>query len=263
VRTANEDSNIVPSLKRSTDPCINVYLIDSISGAILGKLVHRGGAGPVHVVQSENFVVYHFWNNDQTQYEMSVLQLYEDEDTSKGMVRGDEFSSFQTLSPRIEQQTFVLEAAVAHLAVSSTQNGVTSKEVLVGLENGQVLGISKQQVLNVRRPLGAPTAHDKADMLMPYAREIPMLPTKIRSYKHTIQNLRNIVTTHALLESQSLVLAYGLDVFFTHVTPAGGFDLLSDEFNKPMLVLTVCGVAAALYFAKMFAAKKQLKEAWA
>lgn len=55
----------------------------------------------------------------------------------------------------------------------------------------------------------------------------------------------NTHTTHkqapSKLESTSLVLAVGLDLFFTRVTPSKPFDLLSEEFNHVMVSdLVVC-----------------------
>ena len=49
-RPPTAGARILPSVKRSTDPCINVYLIDGASGRVLEKIVHRGGQGPVQLV---------------------------------------------------------------------------------------------------------------------------------------------------------------------------------------------------------------------
>ena len=43
-----------------------------------------------------------------------------------------------------------------------------------------------------------------------------------------VANLRGIVTAPTLLESTSLVFAYGVDLFFSRVTPSKDFDLLSE-----------------------------------
>ena len=40
----------VPSIKRTSDPSVNIYLIDTVTGVLLDKIVHRGGVGPVHMV---------------------------------------------------------------------------------------------------------------------------------------------------------------------------------------------------------------------
>ena len=40
----------LPGVKRATDPSVNIYLIDGVTGAVLHKVFHRGGEGPIHVV---------------------------------------------------------------------------------------------------------------------------------------------------------------------------------------------------------------------
>ena len=48
-------------MKRTTDPSVSVYLLDTVSGIVYDKWVHRGGVGPVHAVQSENLLCYHLY----------------------------------------------------------------------------------------------------------------------------------------------------------------------------------------------------------
>lgn len=55
-----------------------------------------------------------------------------------------------------------------------------------------------------------------------------------------------IYSSPALLESTSIVLASGLDLFQTRVMPSGGFDVLPDSFNKLQLVLTIMGLTAGI-----------------
>lgn len=77
-----------------------------------------------------------------------------------------------------------------------------------------------------------------------------------------VQGVCHIVTSPALLESTSLVLAYGLDLFGSRVTPSGTFDLLSESFNKVQLALTVCGLLVAIIIVKPIARNKLLRQKW-
>jgi len=52
------------------------------------------------------------------------------------------------------------------------------------------------------------------------------------------------VTSPANLESTTLTLSYGLDLFFTRMQPSLTFDLLPDDFPFAMLV-TVTGLLMA------------------
>ena len=47
-----------------------------------------------------------------------------------------------------------------------------------------------------------------------------------------VAKIRKVMTSPALLESTSLVFAYGLDLFFTRVAPSNTFDVLSESFNN-------------------------------
>ena len=77
-----------------------------------------------------------------------------------------------------------------------------------------------------------------------------------------VKNVRNILTSPALLESTSLVFAYGLDLFSTRVTPSNTFDVLSENFNKAQLVLTISGLALAILITKPMVKNKRLRERW-
>jgi hypothetical protein len=77
-----------------------------------------------------------------------------------------------------------------------------------------------------------------------------------------VAHVERIVTAPALLESTSLVFAYGLDLFFTRVAPSNTFDVLSENFNKLQLVLTVSGLAVAIMVTKPMVGRKLLREKW-
>lgn len=77
-----------------------------------------------------------------------------------------------------------------------------------------------------------------------------------------MSNVRHIATSPALLESTSLVFAYGLDLFLTRVAPSGTFDVLSENFNKVQLVLTISALAVAIMVTKPMVHRKRLREKW-
>jgi hypothetical protein len=71
-----------------------------------------------------------------------------------------------------------------------------------------------------------------------------------------------VVTAPALLESTSLVFTHGLDLFLTRVAPSNTFDVLSENFNKVQLVLTISGLALAIMITKPMVRRKKLRERW-
>ena len=74
--------------------------------------------------------------------------------------------------------------------------------------------------------------------------------------------MKRIVTAPALLESTSLVFTYGLDLFLTRVSPSGTFDVLSENFNKVQLVLTIAALVVAIVVTKPMVQRKRLREKW-
>jgi hypothetical protein len=82
----------------------------------------------------------------------------------------------------------------------------------------------------------------------------------LKQINHQVANVRRIVTAPALLESTSLIFAYGLDMFLTRVAPSNTFDVLSENFNKAQLVFTVSGLLLAILITKPMVQKKKLKE---
>lgn len=56
---------------------LNIYLLDSVSGAVVFSTTHKRAKGPVHMVHSENWVVYSYYNDKSRRTEIATLELYE------------------------------------------------------------------------------------------------------------------------------------------------------------------------------------------
>jgi hypothetical protein len=54
-----------------------------------------------------------------------------------------------------------------------------------------------------------------------------------------------------LLESTTIVFAYGLDLFSSRTMPSGTFDILSDSFNKAQLLLTMAALTVGILVTKV------------
>lgn len=64
------------------------------------------------------------------------------------------------------------------------------------------------------------------------------------------------------LESASLVMVFGLDVFFTRVSPSKGFDMLSSEFNRSLLTLILGVVLVIVLVLRKMHKNKLINAAW-
>jgi len=54
-----------------------MYLLDGVTGAVVHSAVHKRARGPVHVVHSENWLVYSYFNEKMRRTEVASYELYE------------------------------------------------------------------------------------------------------------------------------------------------------------------------------------------
>lgn len=97
---------------------------------------------------------------------------------------------------------------------------------------------------------------------MPYIPELPVATENILNYNQSVFRISGIKTCSSGLESTSLVLAYGLDVFYTRATPSGTFDILKDDFDHVFISVVITALILASFISKRLARDKDLKQAW-
>ena len=64
------------------------------------------------------------------------------------------------------------------------------------------------------------------------------------------------------IESTSLAIVHGLDLFMTRVAPAREFDRLNEDFNYVALVFAILGLLVGTFLSGWFSDRKDLKRAW-
>ncbi|KAJ8021770.1 ER membrane protein complex subunit 1 [Holothuria leucospilota] len=236
---------------------VTVYLIDVVTGNIVFQTDHKRVEGPVHVVHSENWVVYHFWNNRFRRNEVTVLELFE----GKSQKNSTAFSSLDPPSaPLVERQSYVFSEALQAITTTQTEKGITSKHVLMVLQSGGIVSLPKR-ILDPRRPL-VPTQQHKEEGLIPYTPELVVPQTAYINYNQSVFGVRSIHTSPAGLESTCLVLAYGLDFYFTRATPSNLFDVLKEDFDYLLIGTVLIGLLVAAIVTRRLASMKALRQAW-
>ncbi|KAL0081975.1 hypothetical protein J3Q64DRAFT_1754353 [Phycomyces blakesleeanus] len=241
-----------------------VRVVDAVKGSILYEAVHQNADtihNEVHVVQSENWVVYHYWSNGPLTngYVAVVMELYEGEKENERVV-STEFSSFEDIKPYVQSSAFTFPYPVRTMGVTTTRLGVSNREIIFGLESDQILGVTKR-LLDPRRPMDKPSKDDTEEGLMPYA-PIPDERRSFLSYNEQVAGINHIITSPALLESTSLVFAYGLDTFYTRSSPSKQFDVLSEDFSKSQLLLTIVGLIVGIMVAGPMVRRKRTNGLW-
>jgi hypothetical protein len=129
------------------------------------------------------------------------------------------------------------------------------------VEGGQVAMIPRR-MLDPLRPNAKPTQTEMEEGLYQYH---PFLFFDSRGYvtmNQTVLGVERLFVTPAVIESTTLVLATGLDTFFTRTTPSKTFDLLAADFNFSFLLALLGGLLLAVVALQRLDRRKKLQAAW-
>lgn len=236
---------------------LNVHLLDVVSGSIVFSMSHKRIRPPLHMVHSENWLVYSYYNDKVRRTEITSLELYEGKTQANSTV----WSSLDAPPlPLVERQSYILPVAVSALKETITEKGITNKHLLIGLSTGAVAEMT-WALLDPRRPVTSPEKA-REEGIIPYMPELPLPHEIIVNYNQTVANIRGIHTAPSGLESSCLVFVHGLDIFVTRVAPSKTFDLLKEDFDYFMITTVLVLLTSTSYIVKHFASKKAIKQAW-
>lgn len=91
---------------------------------------------------------------------------------------------------------------------------------------------------------------------------IPASQDTTHKIYYRLNFLAGIATAPANLESTSLMLAYGLDLFFARIQPNKAFDSLQDDFPYAFLVFITLMLTAAVFAFKRIDDKSNIQRRW-
>ncbi|KAF7979908.1 hypothetical protein HWV62_40304 [Athelia sp. TMB] len=248
----------------SHPPTCAIYVGDAVKGTVVyhAVLPASGGLCDVQATLSDNWLVYHYFDEDlggkSKGYRAVSVEFYEGAHADD-KIKTSDMSSFsnQTTQVTVYDRAYVSQYGISAITTTSTKFGVTAKDVIFATKDGKVQSLPRR-IFDPRRPSRKPTAEEVEEQLVQYEPVLPNPAQRILSHKYEVANVRKIVTAPALLESTSLVFAYGLDLFHTRIAPSGTFDVLSENFNKAQLVMTIIGLAGAIIVTKPMVARKRL-----
>ena len=87
-------------------------------------------------------------------------------------------------------------------------------------------------------------------------------PKGYLTHVREVIGIEKISTSPTLLESTSLVFAFGNDVFGTQVVPSGAFDVLGKGFNRIQLLLTIAALFVGVGLIRPIVRKKTVDGRW-
>ncbi|KAJ8719185.1 hypothetical protein PYW07_016741 [Mythimna separata] len=252
--------NLVLFLTEGPDPLhkdiVVATCVDAASGAIVAAQSHRRARALPHAVHTEHYLAYLYYNDKHRRTEIATLELYEGK--TRWLPAGAAFSSLSSeRAPSVERQAFILSGAPTAAATTVTERSLTDKHVLLALSSGAVVEVP-WVYLEARRG----GAGEDGVVLPAHAPELPLGGDARLNYNRTLARPAHIHAAPAGLESTSLVLTTGLDLFYTRVAPSKTFDLLKDDFDYYLITVVLAGLILATYSTKYFASRKMLKQAW-
>ncbi|KAH0538699.1 hypothetical protein FGG08_004716 [Glutinoglossum americanum] len=243
-------------------------LLDSVSGNILYTTTHHGvdTTRPIVSALSENWFIYSFWgdvvpSSDRSSppaqsskgYRLVTTTLYEsplpNDRGPLGPSKNFSSTSPPSTPPFIKSQAYLIPSALSALAITSTRQGITSRQIIAFLADTHAIIAIPKLLLNPSRPIDRdPTPAEAEEGLSRYQPLLEFDPKWIISHKRDVIGAQKIITSPALLESTSLVFAYGIDIFGTRVAPSMAFDILGKGFNRMQLIGTVVALGAGVAF---------------
>ncbi|KAL8962986.1 MAG: hypothetical protein Q9193_000688 [Seirophora villosa] len=276
---------VITSVKKDTSSA-SFYILDSISGRMLHTMTHPAVdvTQPIASVFSENWFAYAVFSNmtkgAMTEaatkgYQVVISELYE---STVANDRGpmDSASNSAYLHPRaadagahddgldIVSQTYLVPAAVSFMTVTSTAQGITPRSLLCVVPTLNSVFAIPRAITDPRRPTGRDaTSIEAEEGLFRHEAALEFDPKWALNHMREIQDVQGVITSPSLLESTSLVFAFGnLDLFGTRIAPIGGFDILGKGFNKIQLIGTVVALAIGTGVLAPLVRRKQTDSRW-
>lgn len=74
--------------------------------------------------------------------------------------------------------------------------------------------------------------------------------------------LRAVTVEPTRLESTCLMFAHGVDLFYTRLAPAKGFDSLEDDFNYALLIAALVALSVGAVIMNYMTKQAQLAWKW-
>ncbi|OAA70352.1 hypothetical protein ISF_02326 [Cordyceps fumosorosea ARSEF 2679] len=264
---------------------LSVKLIDTISGQVLAAESHDGvdATKSISCTMSENWFACAFFGRYRLDddsgrsiqgYQVVVSDLYESEAPNDRGPLGDDarFSALAPVEdpvagpalPFLASQSWVVSQPLTRLAVTQTRQGIASRGLVAYLPESRAVVALPRVLLDPRRPVGRdPTANEiEAEGLPRYAPAIEIDARNVLSHDWEVLGVAGFAAAPAVVESTSLLVAYGIDVYATRVVPSGLFDILGKGFNKLTLVSTVLALTAGVLFLAPMVRRNQINRRW-
>ncbi|KAK3111370.1 hypothetical protein LTR53_013472 [Teratosphaeriaceae sp. CCFEE 6253] len=250
----------------------NFYILHTVSGSVIYSSVHSAVdlSVPIATIVSENWFAYSFANeasDDASKgHQLVVGELFESlVPNDRGALSATtNFSSLETGGePFTLSRTYQIPEAISKLEITRTRQSITSRQLLAVLPDSNAIVGIPYGAIDPRRPVNREATKDEqAEGLVRYSPVLEFDPKWYLNHQREVVGIKDIVTSPALIESTSLIFAYGLDVFGTRLSPSFTFDILGKDFNKFQMLATVAALAVATFVVAPLVMRKQVDQRW-
>ncbi|CCH41705.1 endoplasmic reticulum membrane protein [Wickerhamomyces ciferrii] len=260
-------------LNKSTKT-LYIHIIDTITGELMHTTYHDEYIHldeKVNLVFGEHWVIYSYWSElPYPEQKIVVIDLFESLNSNEKFSPSSStkqnqilLSSFESKRlPKISTKSFILPFKINSMIYSKTRFGISTKSIILSLQNGQILYLPKF-LLNSRRISGRElTTDEKSEGLLPYDPILNIDDNFVISHHRQILGSSNLISIPTNLESTSIICSYGLDVFCTRIYPSSQFDKLTSSFDKVKLVLSIALLIITLLILKPIKESRNLKSLW-
>lgn len=234
---------------------VTISILDTVSGSVIYTATHSNVdvTLPIASTISENWFAYSFTSSTTLAgskgHQLVVAEMYESPLPNDRGPRGSASNSSAIVSnyePHVISQTYHISEKISHMAVTQTRQGITSRLLLAVLpDSNAILGIPRS-IIDPRRPVGRdPSPNEAMEGLIRYDPVLRFDPKWYLTHQREVFGIDKITASPAILESTSLIFAYGLDIFGTRASPSFSFDILGKDFNKTQMLATVFALAIA------------------
>lgn len=248
-----------------------INLIDNVNGALLYSQVHDDKVdprSPIEMVFGENWFVYSYFSSQPIpEQKLVVVELYESlQPDHRVSANSTQLNALKGVHPpEVISQSYFFPEVIKRMQLSHTKFGITTRSVILELENGQLMYLSKV-LLNARRKEESQLSDDdkKEFMIMPYFSTLPINDHFVITHmRHLIMGPHSqLISIPTNLESTSIVCNLGHDAFCGRISPSGQFDIMSPSFEKGKLIATIVGLMFLCYFIRPSVEAKKLKNSW-
>lgn len=251
---------------------ISIHIIDTITGELLATNLHDkehvDASLNVNIIFGEYWIIYSYFSLEPTaEQKINVVELYESLTPNERVSSPNEIFSKvkQIRKPVLKSLSFLFPEIIRKLSISTTKFGITTKAIILELENGQITFIPKTALDATKELQNEQTdAHISDNMTSFYTATIPINDFFVITHaKDFLFGDNSVLTTvDTSLESTSIVCNLGHDIFCTRIVASGQFDVMNFNFEsyKLLITLLICVVLCLILKPKI--SRKLLKNFW-